>query len=400
MQINGVNEFLSRISSLTGAGGARGNAFLPGPAGQGGHDTLFLSDIGKRLSFGVDKAPLLDATRKTNKSDPILSLMDKSMSAVEEILGKMHELAVKARDDKSLSDLDRINMQIQMEDLRTELANASNSMNTKFAKMSGYDEKIGEAGRVICPLVEGDSRSVLERARDRIMNGEKWDVAEGVKLYQQVSLVRHGDNVIGKNEDGKVVVDWPENAVVLVEIEPGHARSEFYTLTEDERITPNGEAMPTVSEKLRATDTIVLLDSKSAAEGVKRLEMEMDKLKAAREELNAFKADAKHNGMGMSKLDLQVLMHEYAQRQQADTEKDSGKEEKRAFVTELGIMEISEGLPKLVNPTSEKGALFAKLENIFGSIAGNLTKTVVDNVGSYVTSVVPTNLEKRFSEAA
>jgi hypothetical protein len=394
MQINGMREFLSqftpRLDQLGGKSGGA-NPFVIRPE----KDFLDISEIGKRLSFNTEKASLLDRTRKANNSDPILSLMDKSMSEVEAILERMHELATKAADD-NLSMLDRINMQIEMEDLRIELSNASNSMNTRFAKMSGYDEKFGEARRV--QVFEGDSRTMLERARDRIMNGEKWDVAEGIKLYQQTSQVRHGDNIIGQNENGMVVVDWPEDSVVLVEIEPGNGLREFYTLSEEERHF-NGKAEPTVSEKLRATDTIVLLDSKSAAEGVKRLEREMDKLKAAREELNAFRADAKQNGMGMNKLDLQVLMHEYAQRQRADTEKDSENEEKRAFVTELGIMEISNGLPKLVNPTSEKGALFAKLGNIFGSIANNLAKTMLDE-SSGITSVVITNLEKRFSAAA
>jgi hypothetical protein len=253
MQINGVNEFLSRISSLTGAGGARGNAFLPGPAGQGGHDTLFLSDIGKKLSFGTEKAPLLDAVRKTNNSDPItdplLKQKDKYLSQQIDILEKMHKLATAAQ-DKNLTDLERVEMQLQFEELRKDL-------NETAGMPRGYWTKEAASGDFT--KLFGDGSSVVERMRDRIMNGEEWNVREAWSDHQ-----------------GKWVVVNDDNANVL------KARgSDDGTV----KVEDTGKTVPTVREALEKQTSIVFMDADSAANGAKLLEQKINDVQKSRDKI-------------------------------------------------------------------------------------------------------------------
>jgi len=83
MRINGANEFLSRTASLNRSVSVQ-NSSVPAltPQRQAFHDSLFLSNIGKRLSLSVNKAPLLQGKQKADMSnlqkadirDPLLRL--------------------------------------------------------------------------------------------------------------------------------------------------------------------------------------------------------------------------------------------------------------------------------------------------------------------------------------
>jgi hypothetical protein len=412
MQINGVKEFLSRfITPPKTVAGGLASPLLPVPSQQkNAFDILNLSDIGKRLSFKTEKAPLLEGTRKTNNSDPILSLMDKSMTEVEEILAKMHALAVSARDDKNLSDLDRINMQIEMEELRARLNDATEAMSTKLANMSGQERN---KNQIIDPTPTLDGSTVLERARARIMRGEKWDVAEGFKYHLELGELM----VVGEVGERSYKVQTgehftlpedidPEKNVLLALAQPNFDNSgEWYVA--DGEFMPDGNPVPTVSQILKESGTIVLMDAKSAAEGVKRLESELEAMKAMREAFTTFSKNytpsTPQQTANTARLTQELV--DSLKKSKVNGEED-GDDNKRIFSTALGVMEIEfvgggDKKPKLIRPTTPTGEMFAKIDRFFDRISKNITQGWINDSG-VLTGNVWTNadLTKKAAVAA
>jgi hypothetical protein len=270
MQINGVNEFLSRIASLNGAGGVRGNAFLPGlaPQGQAGHDILLLSDIGKRLSFGVEKAPLLNGNQETGITDPVLKQKDKYLSQQMDILEKMHKLATAAQDE-NLTDLERVEMQLQFEELRKD-------MNESAGMPRGYWTKEAASGDF--SRLFGDGSSVVERMRNRIMNGEEWNIREAWSPEGFSRAIYNDDGAMVGVEEfaaGWHVVD-DKNANVL----RARGGDDGTIKTSD-----TGKKVPTVREVLERETTINFMDAESAANGAKLLEQKINDVQKSRDRI-------------------------------------------------------------------------------------------------------------------
>jgi hypothetical protein len=418
MQVNGngLRGFMSGIMPSFQSVARQNNAFNPlSVFTQNNTDILNLSEMGKRLSFSRTESILeLRGNPQISESDPVISLMEDSILEIEEILEKMYALATKAATDGSLSDLDRINMQIEMEDLRIDLMYASISMNDRFAQRWG-----NESNFMRCPhsgssigmgVMFGDFSTVLERARDRIIRGEKWDVAEGFRLYNEASEVRFKSDegvmqILKPNEDGMIAAVLPENTPLIMNITREVTDGKHYILNDNERGTHFG-AIPTVSEKLYSTDTIILMDPQSAARGVQRLRAEMERLQTMKKEIDVFKEGyVKQSGSGLDRARLLILRDEYMQvyrQMQTNFHEDkTGAENKKFLFTELGIMETGPdgAFPKLIRPSSPKGELFLKASNLFKSIADNLTQSGIAGVG-FVTSNVWTNVDIQFSKAA
>lgn len=377
MQVNGLTGFFSRIASL----GYRGVAAWEGPkfnalTDRSGSDTVSLSDIGKRLSLHRSKE-LLTNTGKTGPANAVLALMDKSMSEVESILDAMTALAESAGEE-GLSDLDRINRQIEMEALRSRLYSASKAMNHKLAKMSGQ-ETSGELTLVEASpgIWGGDHRTLLERARDRIENGEKWDVVEGYRYLHTIEEVRIGGTgrsiKVEKGERFELPDDIdPENAVLCCIGTP--AGGEWF-------VSDSKDAL-SVREKIKASGTIDLMDAKSAREGAARLKVELKDMKSMREKLAAFSE-------GYSAEDMTQTF--------GLVETASGGEG-FFFNTILGVMKAptTTGLnatPQLVRPTNRLGEMFAKVDSLFQRLARNLAEKRISEAVQ-VTDAAYTNADR------
>ena len=342
MRIAGVNEFFSRSFTWPNQNAANNavNPFLPGKRA----DIIDISEIGKRLSFRSDNVSLLDRNRAAGAKDPILQLMDKSMSEVESVLEQMKELAEAAL-NPNLDITDRLNMQIQMEELRNRLGEATNAMSNRLARMSGQDIDIGKL-QVRSAFPNGnhpdDERAMLERARDRALRGEAWDVAEGPEILQELRGLRTSDHDIkirrgewfelpsdidafdpaSKVRFGQPrPAEFPDIASDITQIMgfaktvrgdevytffrvhdgqiPDHIRPGsgqifafaeimgfgFHVLSETERLEMN---ISTVSEILKASGTILLTDARSAAEGTERIQTQLDEMKQMRRQFNEF----------------------------------------------------------------------------------------------------------------
>ncbi|MCL2010755.1 MAG: hypothetical protein FWG71_09480, partial [Synergistaceae bacterium] len=174
MQINGMNDFLSRINAPREQVLKNINIAntVSSSVGKPQEDSVELSNLSKRLRFQPEEAVALDLKEKIN-GDKFLLLMDRSISKVEATLGEMRSLALAAA-DSSLSDVDRLQMQVRMEELSGKLGRDANEMSNRLASMSGY----GGIKSLGVSSTSGDNNGLLERALDRAFNGEAWDVAE------------------------------------------------------------------------------------------------------------------------------------------------------------------------------------------------------------------------------
>lgn len=152
------------------------------------------------------------------------SLMSKSLSEFESTIKKMNELTEKASKE-NLTALDRINMQIEFENLRENLAGASAKLNEEFAKISG--KKTERENLIDTEEIQADAKNILERARDRIINGQDWNIAE------------------------------------------------------------NDDAL-TVREKIKASGTVDLMSSVSAKKGIERIQNQIEDVKKMRENFSSF----------------------------------------------------------------------------------------------------------------
>jgi len=300
MQIQGAREFFSNLAALSkSAAGARGGSFSPGasPLQMFLSDTLNISDIGKRLSLGVDKAPNLNETQKAGISTPFQLLVDKYMAQAEEILTRMHELATTAQDEK-LSDLDRINMQIEFEELRHKLSltqenfveQSQNDGSPLLKRSRKFDLRPQD------PFTAGDGTNLLQRMRNRIVNGEKWNVRE---VFVRDDMWELGNTVRNKmsgltyhSKEGWSFTEGDSFTGNPVSGKRDHAFSDALRLV-DGQFVAAGEwrviddsinIVPTAREVLEQNSPVVLMDAKSAVEGAELIQRELETVKKLRAE--------------------------------------------------------------------------------------------------------------------
>jgi hypothetical protein len=277
MQIEGMREFFSKIAPLNGAAGVQSNTFLSAlPAlaqqKQPAHDSLSLSDIAQKLSFSARESSSLIEKQKVGLTDslpPWAQRADKAMAQAIDILERMHELAIAAQ-DKKLSDLDRVEMQIEIEDLRANLMAMPKSLRV--------GKPVARLGSVPHPVSGGsydlgDYSSVLERMRERIMSGQEWNVREAwsPEGFTRVTYDDNGDEVweIGEANAWYVVDD--RNVLT----------------NREGKIVDSGKKVSTVRKILEWANPVVVMDAKSAAGGAQYLERQIASIQRWREQLPA-----------------------------------------------------------------------------------------------------------------
>ena len=131
MQINGLTGYTAQMPNLQ----RTHHTSITIPNTNDLQDSVSISELGKRINMTrTHKSNRL--TGGSSQVQDVAELMSKSLSKVESTLEKMHELVKKAS-NTDLTALDRINMQIEYEELRESLAGASLKMNEGLAQISG-----------------------------------------------------------------------------------------------------------------------------------------------------------------------------------------------------------------------------------------------------------------------
>lgn len=374
MHIDGLTGFGSRIMSLGRVGsGTRADGTS---AGGGAFDAAILSDLGKRLCLDRAQSMRLEDAESAGTAGRILGMMDRSMGEVEKILEEMSALA-KAAEEDGPSDEDRLRMQIQMEALRERLRSAAKGMAHGLAKLSGQETSSSLSLIEASPgLWSGDARTVLDRALERAGRGEDWDVVEGYRYLHEISEVRIGGT------DRSIRVAEGERFELPDDIDPAETvLACIGTPAGGEWSVADGEAQgPTVRQKIRQSGTIDLMDATSARQGRKRVEAELDAVRAMRESVRELAAS--HGAAGML----------------AGTSPSAiASDGRHAFGTPLGVMETDTvgGLnsdPRLTRPSDRLGAMFASVERLFQRIAASLTEGLISEAAS-VTDARYTNAD-------
>jgi hypothetical protein len=142
-------------------------------------DTLHLSYQGKQMFHlhisgkESDENPAVSwgAQITDSRTDPTLKLLDKHIAKAGNILERMKEVA-KSAQDASLSDDDRLSLQMEMGSLQHELDCETEKMYNKF--YSGKETVALHQSN----FADTDAYKMLERAAERLANGEEWNVAE------------------------------------------------------------------------------------------------------------------------------------------------------------------------------------------------------------------------------
>jgi hypothetical protein len=229
------------------------------------------------------------------------------MSEMGDILEQMKALTLIA-EGEHLTDLDRINLQMKMEDLRKQLAVTAG---TPFS-----------TGVLDLDCAERGGSSLLERARDRIIKGQEWNIREKFDTgFDPERKIENWERFQRMIEAGSF--DTKKNlALELTEIRIGNesykpvdgkwpvdvnfeSAMKFYDFVESDPyeqvwfggtgsgvrgkwVSTDDKNFLTVREKLEASNTIILMDAKSAAKGTERLDQKIDALQKIREEFAAF----------------------------------------------------------------------------------------------------------------
>ena len=250
MRIQAIN-LLSNFNTLR-----QNKSVLPQVNLQKNNDSVRLSESGLQKSQGTNKA------ENIVKYDPATKKMDEALKKAQNILEKMHDLATLAQ-DKSLDDLDRVEIQIELADLNDNLfmipGNLRMSQNLSREQTENWQDS--------------QMSSILERMRTRISSGEKWNVRE---VWQPNMEVR---------------VKHDENGAEFYEISsPG-----WYTVSDDVKIKSQStltseivqtdKSVPTVRERLENLTQYLVMDSESAEKSSQLIQQQINKIQEWRDEL-------------------------------------------------------------------------------------------------------------------
>jgi flagellin-like hook-associated protein FlgL len=228
-------------------------------------DTFQLSYQAKAMNLrisgkGVGDEPAVswEEQIKNSGADPKLKLLDKHIAKAGKILEQMKEIAKSALDE-TLSDSDRLALQMNMGRLQHELDRETEKLHGKY--------RFGEARAMLHEqnYEDTDAYKMLERVAERLANGEEWDVAEEWTPY------------------GNVPENWYELDLNIDNV---------FIMGYGWEISDDPDA-PTIGDFLKAKGRSVM-DSEAAGVSAAELEKDIEKLVKRRDNLAAF---VKKNGV-------------------------------------------------------------------------------------------------------
>jgi hypothetical protein len=277
LQIDGMRELFSKIAPLNGAADVQNNAFLSAlPAltrqKQPDRDSVVLSDIGKKLHLNEKESSSLIEKQKIELPDllpPWAQRIDRALSQTMDILERMRKLAVAAQDEE-LSDIDRVDMQIQIEDLRANLMAMPRNLRGGEPLARLPNQTIAQ-GSSPGDYERGDYSSVLGRMQERILNGEEWNVREAwcPEDFSRVTYDENGEEV------------WE-----VFEANAWYVVDDSNVLTYRKgKLVDSGRKVSTVREKLEWANPVVVMDAESAAEEAAYLEKKIASIQRWRKQL-------------------------------------------------------------------------------------------------------------------
>lgn len=207
-------------------------------------------------------------------ADPRLKLLDKHISLAGKIMERMKNIAETAQ-DTALSKEDRMKLQVDMCRLQHELDFQSELMvlKTDPTLKPGEAEEIATRNRGIYEY--SDAYKMLERALERIANGEEWDVAEVLTPIIEFQAASP---------------DMPKMSTIIYDGSASVTTEDLPILLRTEWEVTRDETVPTVGELLKTKGRSVM-DAGDAALTVEELEKDLTALADKRQRMIAFIAE-------------------------------------------------------------------------------------------------------------
>ena len=229
-----IKELVSNVASYNALTERQNHKNLPVPTfNKTAVDSVSVSDVAQRLNIKFQKSSPLEKAELTDSLPPIGKEIDSQMKKTIDILERIENLTLLAQDE-SLGDDSRVEIQIEIEDLRDNLMILPRNLMTD-EKRPSYVQLFKESGS----LISSDNTSILERMRTRILNGEAWNIREAWAPLGNTD----GENI----QAGWTVID---NSNVITQ--------------EDGKFVTTTKKVPTVKERLEAGTPYVVMDAKSA----------------------------------------------------------------------------------------------------------------------------------------
>ena len=277
MQINSGSAAAARFVYRPENSFASNNSLSLNKAASPGGDSFNLSKMGGRLCIQGQAVTEWDEPLTKATDEKTLKLIDESLSQVGSILEAMKKVAVMA-EDETLSDVDRVDLQIEMTRLQERLSVETRRMSMRIAGQT--EEEIAKNLSEI-----NDTRNhqieMLSRAKERILNGEQWDAREAVEynfeLLEVTVIGPQGREVLPASQDGGFVLPEhynPADVVILKNYQPNGDRM---AVTDD-------DSVPSLREILEGQNSLIVMDVESAKAARQKIEAQLDDLVKMREE--------------------------------------------------------------------------------------------------------------------
>jgi len=345
MRINAADTNLSSNTANSSANQAQQkitNLFMPGNY----QDSYSFSSLAGKLR--VQGNPVTAESVTKPGDDKTLRMMEEQMSVVGRILVQQKKLAEMAKDE-TLSDLDRMDLQIEMSELQRKLTAETRRLSMQLAGMSPSEIYNG-LSFFLSPYDAQGEPGKLEKARERIVNGEEWDLSEVLMMDVGPAIMR------GKDEEDTMMMRFVEDIGGKL-------------------VAVKDDSLPTVSDYLEMLNIINIMDVESAAKGEERIDKQIQNLAEMKEALVRFREEYGGNpktsqNSAPSTPEVIGTIELEEERKAAETKPE---QERKTVETELGtwVYETdSSGNtvlsdPRLQNPSSPLGQLFARLESLF-----------------------------------
>lgn len=315
-------------------------------------------------------------SRITNSDDnKAFQIMDQSISAIGNIIERVKSLT-KLATDKSLSDEDRIEIQIDLVSLNKDLNVEKRKMNLRMAGQSEKEitENIIGLEKSADWLVE-----MLKRARERVLNGEEWDVAE---VYQEEYRV---SSIEVQTPEGRQFFNG-EGFELPANINPKTAKIINH-------ITPDGGSMvitddtnvPTVSAILAGIGMPIVMDAQSAKDALPKISAQLEDLMAMKKELASAVYEARIEEFPARQNETSQLLQSLETPQGNSADPDDNKQSLtvQTLIGEMVYVDGDKSNPVLRNPKGVAGKMFAKLAKFFSDKLGKFSGTVIRDNGTY-----------------
>jgi hypothetical protein len=317
-------------------------------------DSYNFSPIAGKLRIEGKSASLWDGKITKSSDDKTLQIMENQINVVGRILEQQKNLTELAKDE-SLNDLDRIDLQIEMEELQKQLTVETRRMSMMMAGMSQSEIQ----NELAYFMSSSSSDGLLQRARERMINGKEWDVAETFQIgmeLKEVRIITDSSSLVISTDNGEY--DLPPDIDLSKSVV-----GKLQNWVGGDIVATNNESLPTVREKLQLLNAISLMDSSSAAKGSEQIDKQIENLAQMKQEFLAFYEEYGGNPIAEQNIESGNMTEQYQTEQMRSVAHATLGKMVFSSIKSNGSVDLSD--PRLQEASTPIGSMFSKIEKLF-----------------------------------